>query len=234
MVGARAIWGPGNRQWGPSRYAVQRHHLRTPRLCGEAEHKAGRLRETLFELLELFVNQLNTLFAIGAGPCKGCKPYARCVTPKSPQARSMLPSPNQCLAPEHWVANASNILCNLSSLLRFFMMAAFYHDSSRKSVFADLARQYSPISGPEMCQIDLLEWSPGIAVSPCHEVGVGKMRSIPYAHVRLREYYYNTAVNQDQCPGSTFQSSATRADCVRSALPVRYAADDIPLQALRL
>ena len=45
------------------------------------------------------------------------------------------------------------------------MMAAFYHDSSRKSVFADRARQRGPVSGPETCQIDLLEWSPGIIVS---------------------------------------------------------------------
>ena len=94
------------------------------------------------------------------------------------------------------------------------MMAAFYHDSSRKSVFADRARQRGPVSGPEMCQIDLLEWSPGISVSPFHEVDVGKIRCIPCAHVRLREYYYNTAINRDQRPSSTFQSSATRADCV--------------------
>ena len=40
-------------------------------------------------------------------------------------------------------------------------MAAFYHDDSRKSIFAERARQFGPINGPEMCQIDLLEWSPG-------------------------------------------------------------------------
>jgi hypothetical protein len=42
------------------------------------------------------------------------------------------------------------------------MMAAFYHDSSRKNIFAERAKQLGPLSGPEMCQIDLLEWSPGI------------------------------------------------------------------------
>ena len=58
-------------------------------------------------------------------------------------------------------------------------MAAFYQDSSRKSLFAERARQLGPLSGAEMCQIDLLEWSPGISVSPYHEVDVGKIRSFP-------------------------------------------------------
>ena len=39
-------------------------------------------------------------------------------------------------------------------------MAAFYHDGSRRSIFAEHARQFGPINGPEKCQIDLLEWSP--------------------------------------------------------------------------
>ena len=38
-------------------------------------------------------------------------------------------------------------------------MAAFYHDSSRRNVFAGRA---GVPSAPEMCRIDLLEWSPGI------------------------------------------------------------------------
>ena len=40
-------------------------------------------------------------------------------------------------------------------------MASFYHDGSRRSIFAERARQFRPINGPEKCQIDLLEWSPG-------------------------------------------------------------------------
>ena len=93
-------------------------------------------------------------------------------------------------------------------------MAAFYHDSSRKSIFAERARRYGPLSGPEMCQIDLLEWSPGIIVFPYHEVNVVKIRSVPCAQSRLRKYYHNTPINRDKCPSSTFQSSATRPDCV--------------------
>ncbi len=51
-------------------------------------------------------------------------------------------------------------------------MAAFYHDSSRLSIFDERARQRGPLSGPEMCKIDLLEWSPGIHVSPYHDIDV--------------------------------------------------------------
>ena len=40
-------------------------------------------------------------------------------------------------------------------------MAAFYHDGTRRSIFAERARQFGPINGPEKCQIDLLEWCPG-------------------------------------------------------------------------
>ena len=39
-------------------------------------------------------------------------------------------------------------------------MAAFYHDGSRRSIFAEHARHLGPINGPEKGQIDLLEWSP--------------------------------------------------------------------------
>ena len=52
------------------------------------------------------------------------------------------------------------------------MMAAFYHDSSRRGVFADRARQRGPVSEPEKCQIDLLEWSPGTSVSSFNEADV--------------------------------------------------------------
>ena len=47
-------------------------------------------------------------------------------------------------------------------------MTAFYHDGSRRSIFAERARQFGPINGPEMCQIDLLEWSPGTHFSALH------------------------------------------------------------------
>lgn len=50
---------------------------------------------------------------------------------------------------------------HVSSLRRLLIMAAFYHNGSRRSIFAEHARQFGPISEPEMCQIDLLEWSPG-------------------------------------------------------------------------
>jgi len=46
------------------------------------------------------------------------------------------------------------------------VMANFYHDSSRRDVFAGRARSLAPLSGPEMCQIDLLEWIPGIGSHP--------------------------------------------------------------------
>lgn len=49
----------------------------------------------------------------------------------------------------------------LSSLLQLLIMAAFYNDSSRPRVFAERAQQYGPLNGPDMCPIDLLEWSPG-------------------------------------------------------------------------
>ena len=92
---------------------------------------------------------------------------------------------------------------------------AFYHDSSRKSVFAERARQFGPLSGPESCQVDLLEWSPGTSVSPYQDIDVGKLRSVPSAHMRLREYdYHHRAVDRDQCPSSTYPSSTSRADCV--------------------
>lgn len=45
-------------------------------------------------------------------------------------------------------------------------MANIYNDSSRKDVFAGRARSLAPPSGPEMCQIDLLEWFPGIGPHP--------------------------------------------------------------------
>lgn len=57
-------------------------------------------------------------------------------------------------------------------------MATFYHDSSRKSVFAERARQFGPISGPETCQVDLLEWSPGIVSSPGHTIRVTKYANL--------------------------------------------------------
>ena len=47
-------------------------------------------------------------------------------------------------------------------------MAAFYHDGSRRSIFAERARQSGPINRPEMCQVDLLEWSPGTHFSAFH------------------------------------------------------------------
>ena len=53
-------------------------------------------------------------------------------------------------------------------------MAAFYHDSSRKSVFAERARGFGPI-GPEKCQVDLLEWSPGMNVSTSQTADVDKL-----------------------------------------------------------
>ena len=55
------------------------------------------------------------------------------------------------------------------------MMAAFYHDSSRKSVFAERTIQRGSLSGPEKCLVDLLEWSPGISVSPHHEREIGNI-----------------------------------------------------------
>ena len=59
----------------------------------------------------------------------------------------------------------SYISHNVSSHLRLWVMAAFYHDGSRRSIFAERARQFGPINAPEMCQIDLLEWSPGTHTS---------------------------------------------------------------------
>ena len=44
-------------------------------------------------------------------------------------------------------------------------MAAFYRDDSRRKIFAERARQFGPVNGPEMCQTDLLEWSPGTQLS---------------------------------------------------------------------
>lgn len=40
-------------------------------------------------------------------------------------------------------------------------MESFYHDSSRKTEFDRRARCLGPLSGPERCQVDVLEWSPG-------------------------------------------------------------------------
>ena len=40
-------------------------------------------------------------------------------------------------------------------------MAAFYHDNTRRRQFAERVGQNGPVSGPERCLIDLLEWSPG-------------------------------------------------------------------------
>lgn len=53
-------------------------------------------------------------------------------------------------------------------------MAAFYHDSSRKSVFAERASGFGPI-GPEKCQVDLLEWSPGMNLSTSQTADVAKL-----------------------------------------------------------
>lgn len=118
-------------------------------------------------------------------------------------------------SPLHRVSHASGLLHLFSILLQLFMMMAFYHDSSRKSVFAERARQLGPLSGPEMCPIDLLEWSPGMSMSPYQEIDVGKIRSVPCAHLRLREYdYHHRAVDRDPCPSSRYQSSASRANYV--------------------
>lgn len=94
------------------------------------------------------------------------------------------------------------------------MMAAFYHDSSRNSLFAERARHSGPFMEPQKCRVDLLEWSPGIGMSHYYEVGVGNIRYIAYAHVRLREYHDDTAASQDQRSSSAFQSSASLANCV--------------------
>ena len=45
-------------------------------------------------------------------------------------------------------------------------MAALYDDSSRKRLFVDRARQWGPLSGPEICPVDVLEWSPGKCFRP--------------------------------------------------------------------
>lgn len=66
-------------------------------------------------------------------------------------------------------------------------MATFYHDSSRKSIFAERATQFGPISGPETCQVDLLEWSPGIVLSPGRTVSLAIICQSIYAHVPLRK-----------------------------------------------
>lgn len=54
-------------------------------------------------------------------------------------------------------------------------MANFYQDASRYRLFAERGRERGPLSGPEMCQVDLLEWSPGThfaASSPCSSIKV--------------------------------------------------------------
>lgn len=58
-------------------------------------------------------------------------------------------------------------------------MAAFYNDSSRKTVFAKRARQSGPLNGPETCQIDLLEWSPGMNLPPSQGIDVGRYAPFP-------------------------------------------------------
>ena len=65
----------------------------------------------------------------------------------------------------HRGLHSFDISHSVSSLRRLLIMAAFYHDGSRRSIFAERARQFGPINGSETCQIDLLEWSPGIHVS---------------------------------------------------------------------
>ena len=54
-----------------------------------------------------------------------------------------------------------NTLHERSNLPWLFIMTALYHDSSRKSLFTERVRRSGPISGPENCQVDLLEWYPG-------------------------------------------------------------------------
>lgn len=44
-------------------------------------------------------------------------------------------------------------------------MASFFHDESRLSEFARRAqerseREHRPLSGPEVCEVDVLEWPP--------------------------------------------------------------------------
>lgn len=48
-------------------------------------------------------------------------------------------------------------------------MATMYHDSSRRDDFARRAKSLGPLSGPETCEVDLLEWSPGIDSPPRFE-----------------------------------------------------------------
>lgn len=111
-------------------------------------------------------------------------------------------------------------------------MTAFYHDSSRKSLFTERSRQLGPLSGPEVCQVDLLEWSPGIGVFSYH-LSMLVIRSIFRAQAGLRQYYGTTVIHRDQRPSPATQNSTTLADCVRSVSPVRYAADGFYFQVLR-
>ena len=68
-------------------------------------------------------------------------------------------------------------------------MAALYHDDTRKREFADRARQLGPVSGPELCAIDLLEWSPGISLYSSKS---------EHAHMPLRDYSCS-ANDRDKC-----------------------------------
>ena len=49
-------------------------------------------------------------------------------------------------------------------------MADFYHDRSRQAIFDECAKYFNPGSGPARCEIELLEWSPGMTDPYEHSV----------------------------------------------------------------
>ena len=68
-------------------------------------------------------------------------------------------------------------------------MAAIYEDSSRRRVFAERAGRFGRLSGPETCQTDLLEWSPGIGIFLYHPVDISSLS----AHI---SYIFQEALPQ--------------------------------------
>lgn len=104
-------------------------------------------------------------------------------------------------------------------------MADFYQDASRHRLFAEHAQERGPLSGPEMCQVDLLEWSPGThfpAFSPCSSI---QIYICLYSHSSPRTNYETSAGGRDQCPSFAFQSPASLTDHVWLFVMVGFASD---------
>ena len=85
-------------------------------------------------------------------------------------------------------------------------MASFYHDESRKRAFAARSGQLGPPIGPEHCQVDLLEWSPGTHEAVLSQIGWENLLCMLSAHVEYRQRIDTSAAHPDQRASSTSQS----------------------------